>query len=863
MNYGQDTEACAMAPSRSITSLLAPAIDRATRALAFKDVSIRVKLWLLIVLNSSLALLLAGTGLLVYQRYEQHQQAARELTAQAGVLAEGSAAALTFDDAQAVRETLAALRGDFQVVEAAVYDRRDNIFASYVRGHPAFNFSTSRRPDGVYFASGNLVTFRPIQLKGERIGTIFLRSSTDVNGQFLRFCEIMLLVLIISLCLALLFSSGMQNSIATPIGELSGLVRRITSEKDYSVRALVQSDAEIGILVDSFNEMLSQVESRDRALCESEQRYALAARGANDGLWDWKLTTDEIYFSPRWVQMLGYSEAEIRPDPNEWFRRIHPSDRDRVRSEIAAHRASATNEFSSEYRISHRNGSFIWMLSRGAVVRDERGTAIRMAGSQTDITEGKVADPLTGLPNRLYFLDRLEDSIQKRADSGIAFAVLFLDLDRFKLINDSLGHGAGDELLVGIAGRLTTSVRGVGTESVDHSVVARLGGDEFAILLNGVREKSAAVAVASRILASLSEAFHIAGRQVFGAVSIGIAQGHSGSTPEDLLRNADTAMYHAKAKGKACFEVFDEGMLNRAKSRLEIEMDLHKAVDLKQMVLFYQPQVSLVTRRVTGYEALVRWQHPVRGLVPPSEFISVAEETGFIVPLGRWVLMEACQQMAHWQRALVVDPEMTISVNVSFRQLSDPNLTGEVRDILEKTGLRPRSLRLEMTESIMSNTDMAIDVLEKLKELGVGLEIDDFGTGYSSLSYLSRLPFDTVKIDRCFIKDLHLNGESAEIVKTILTLARSMDMHVVAEGVETCEQLEALTSLGCESGQGYFFSNPVDKEAMQSLMSVYNVPRESFRQPQGPHPAPIGSRMLAMDLVPAGHWNLPELAEQE
>jgi diguanylate cyclase (GGDEF)-like protein len=440
--------------------------------------------------------------------------------------------------------------------------------------------------------------------------------------------------------------------------------------------------------------------------------------------------------------------------------------------------------------------------------------------------------------------------------------VLFLDLDRFKLINDSLGHAAGDELLVGIAGRLTTSVRGVGTEAVDHSVVARLGGDEFAILLNGIRQESAAVAVATRILASLSAPFHIAGRQVFGGVSIGIAPGYSGSTPEDLLRNADTAMYHAKAKGKGCFEVFDEGMLNRAKARLEIEMDLHKSIDLKQMVLFYQPQVSLVTRRVTGYEALVRWQHPVRGLVPPSEFIPVAEETGFIMPLGRWLLLEACQQMAHWQKTRVVDPEMTISVNVSFRQLTDPNLSREIGEILEKTGLCPSSLKLEMTESsIMSNTEMAIDVLERLKDLGVGLEIDDFGTGYSSLSYLNRLPFDTVKIDRCFIKDLHLNGESAEIIKTILTLARSMDMHVVAEGVETCEQLEALTSLGCDSGQGYFFSRPVDKEATQSMMDEFNAPRAAFRKAQGPRPAAIRSGGQAMDLVAAGHWNFTELQE--
>jgi diguanylate cyclase (GGDEF)-like protein/PAS domain S-box-containing protein len=841
-----------------------------SRYLAFA--SIRVKLWLLIVLNSSLALALAAAGMLAYQRHVQRDEAAHKLIAQANILAEGSTAPLSFDDATAARETLGALRGDPQVVEAILYSMTGAVFARYERGSAeADEAHAQARPDGVYFEGGSLLTFEPVRVHGDRIGTIFLRATNDVNGQLRRYLQIMLLVVAVSLGLAMFLSSGMQGMIATPIKELSRVARQVTAEKDYSVRALTRSGAEIGILIESFNGMLAEIESRDLArraaeelLRESEQRYALAARGANDGLWDWKLATNEIYFSPRWNQMLGYGEPGVRPEPEEWFSRIHPSDRERVEAEIAAHRKGATSEFTSEYRMRHRNGSFIWMLSRGAVVRDETGRAIRMAGSQTDITEGKIGDPLTGLPNRLYFLDRLEDSIQKEGQKesqrektgGIGFAVLFVDLDRFKLVNDSLGHAAGDELLMGISRRLKASVResATGSERRAHHVVARLGGDEFAVLLSGIRQISDAVGVADRILASLSAPFQIAGRQVFGTVSIGIAPGSAGSSPEDLLRDADAAMYYAKTKGKARCEVFDEGMRDRAKARLEIETDLRRAIDLNQLVLYYQPQMSLTNNRVVGYEALVRWQHPERGLVPPSEFIPVAEETDLIVPLGRWVLREACRQMALWHRSFAVQPALTVSVNVSFRQLGDANLVDEVRKALRESGLPPESLKLEMTESsIMSNTEMAIGVLRQLKEIGVGLEIDDFGTGYSSLSNLSRLPFDTVKIDQSFVKDLHASGESAEIVRTILDLARSMGMSVVAEGVETVDQLGVLTSLGCDYAQGYYFSRPVDKDSTQALLRERHSLRRAFAQletqPDSETPGQPGAGAKVLELL--------------
>jgi len=521
--------------------------------------------------------------------------------------------------------------------------------------------------------------------------------------------------------------------------------------------------------------------------------------------------------------MLGYSDNEIWSDPEEWFGRIHPADRERVRAQLTAHCDGSTPEFSSEYRIRNKNGLYIWMLSRGIAVRDEHGVAVRIAGSQTDITEGKVADTLTELPNRIYLMDRLESAIAAKVnpDAGL-FAVLFLDLDRFKVVNDSLGHAAGDQLLVGVAQRLRSSVRGQGLSgrlSSSASTVARLGGDEFAILVEGIRRQDDAALVAERILKHLAAAFYLEGRQVFANASIGIAMSSSGDTPEELLRNADTAMYYAKAHGRGRFEVFNQGMRERAIARMEIEADLKKAIAANQFVLHYQPKVSLADQRITGFEALVRWNHPTRGLLYPSEFISVAEETGIIVPLGRWVLQEACRQTAEWHKSMTHEPPLSISVNISFKQLAEERLVDDVERVLTETGLDPKTLRLEMTESsIMENAAVAVAALRRFKELNIGLEIDDFGTGYSSLSYLRQLPFDTVKIDRSFVKELGTTEDTSEIINTILQLARSLSMDVVAEGVETKDQLARLAAMGCASGQGYYFSKPVDAERAQRLI---------------------------------------------
>jgi diguanylate cyclase (GGDEF)-like protein/PAS domain S-box-containing protein len=799
---------------------------------AFRNSSIRTKLTILIVGTTSVALILAGAGLLSYESRQYRLAETREMSALAEIVATGSRAAVSFGDKQAARETLASLHGDQRIFLAVVYDKAGNSFADYDDPRTVVAAAPRHpRSDGAYFENGILLLFQPIQLTGERVGTVLLISSTsEIKMRLKRYAGIVAAVLAASLLVSLLAMARLQRVITRPIAYLAGVAQRVSSQRDYALRAEKSADDEIGLLIDSFNDMLGQIQLQGESLRASEERYALAAQGANDGLWDWNPVTRELYLSSRWKEMLGYSDAEIHPDLEDWFSRIHPSDRERVKAEIVARKTDAEPIFASEYRICRKDGGYLWVLCRGIVVRDASQRIVRMAGSQSDITQGKVVDPLTGLRNRLYFIDRLEALIEECAGNAGAFAILFLDVDRFKIVNDSLGHETGDMLLIEIAQRLRSSVRStdVSARIAFSSAVARFGGDEFAVLLENLHARSDATMVAERILTQFALHFEIHGRILFATVSIGVAMGDSAGTSNDLLRNADTAMYYAKTRGKARLEIFDESMRGRALARMELESDLRSAIDENNFLVYYQPEVSLTTGKVVGYEALVRWNHPERGIVMPGEFLPVAEETGLIVPLGQWVMHEACRQMAEWQRNHPQQPPLTISVNASSRELADPDLVPNVARILRETRLDPKSLRIEVTESfIVEDHDRTASTLRRLRELDVSLEIDDFGTGYSSLSRLHDYPFSTVKIDRSFVKDLDTEPESLHLVETILRLAHGLGLSVVAEGIETREQLVKLASLGCGYGQGYYFSRPVDSDSAQRAI------QEAVQEPTG------------------------------
>ncbi len=562
-----------------------------------------------------------------------------------------------------------------------------------------------------------------------------------------------------------------------------------------------------------------------KALEASEQRYALAAAGANDGLWDWDLRTGEIYFGPRWKQMMGFTDDEIGKSPEEWMKRVHPQDVEKLKTDLAAHVLGKTAHFENEHRIMHKDGGYRWMLSRGIGVRARNGKAVRLAGSQTDITERKrfeeqlaqqaFYDTLTGLPNRALFMDRLALAVTRaRRRKSSMFSILFLDVDRFKDVNDSLGHLKGDLLLTAIARRLETCVR-------PGDTVARLGGDEFTILLDDMRDSADAVQVADRILEQMRMPFVLHGNEVFATVSIGIAPGAHYENSEDLLRDADTAMYRAKERGKNCYEVFDAAMHSRAVARLQLETDLRKGLERQEFRVYYQPIVSLLTDGLVGFEALVRWQHPQRGLVTPGEFLPLAEETGLILPIDLWVLREAARQTRDWQQRYPSAKDLRINVNLSTKQFAQPGLVDRVKDVLAQTGLDGRHLTLEITESaIMEETRALSDLLDQLRKLDIRLYLDDFGTGYSSLGYLHRFPIHSLKIHSSFVGQLGKEAEDpGQLVRTITTLAENMSMGVVAEGVETREQLSKLRDLRCQRVQGYFFSRPLTAQDAERLLS--------------------------------------------
>jgi len=559
------------------------------------------------------------------------------------------------------------------------------------------------------------------------------------------------------------------------------------------------------------------------ALKESEERYALAALGSNDGLWDWNIPENEVHFSARWKSMLGFQENEISNKPEEWFDRIHDADRARVKNEITAHQNGTTPHFESEHRMLHHDGTFRWMLSRGLAIRDQSGRPLRMAGSQTDITQAKVSDPLTGLPNRLLFIDRLNRLIKySKRRKNHSFAVVFMDLDGFKMINDSMGHMVGDQLLVGVAERLEKCLRATDTLARlrDTYTVARLGGDEFTVLLDDLKDPNDAKIAADRLMKALKPPFLLAGKEVYTSVSIGIAQSNPVyEGPDEMLRDADTAMYHAKSLGKGRYEVFDAKMRASVMARLQLETDLRHALERREFRNFYQPIVNLASGEIAGFEALLRWQHPARGLLGPIEFIGVVEETGLIRELGWWNLSEACRQIGEWRAASPANANLIISVNLSAKQFLQPNLVADIANLLREIKLPPDALKLEITEStVMKDPSGAVEMLQQIKSLGVRLAIDDFGTGYSSLSYLHRFPLDTLKIDRSFISSMDDDGDGMEIARTILPMAKNLRLDVVAEGVETSEQFELLKKYDCAFGQGYYFSRPLSADGITTLL---------------------------------------------
>ncbi|MEO0926646.1 MAG: EAL domain-containing protein [Cyanobacteria bacterium J06643_13] len=569
-----------------------------------------------------------------------------------------------------------------------------------------------------------------------------------------------------------------------------------------------------------------------KAFNDSETKYQLITQVVSDGVWSWDLSSDRIEYSPRWKSMLGYGELEINHSPVEWLVRVHPGDIEKLKSYLAKCWQGTIASFEIEYSLLHRDGQYRSMRCKCVGVVGVDGEVSYLIGAQADITECKRlktrlnrelnCDRLTQLPNRQLFIDKLQELSALEQHPDYSFGILCLDLDRFKNVNHNFGNAVGDLLLIEIVEKLRSCLR-------PQDLLARLGGDEFAILLTNFAGEQHPDEIAAQIQQQFSSPIEVAQHSILVTTSIGIATPDSNSLSSsaaskinDLLQsfqNAEIAMHQAKQKGQACNRLFESRLYLQSLEQNKSEAALRQAIEQEQFVLHYQPIVELAERQLVGFEALIRWEHPTRGLVYPNDFIPLAEDTGLIMPIGWWVLRSACQQMTQWQQ----DQEagsIFISVNITGRQFSQPYAGEIIAQILTETGLDPQCLKLEITESeIIENMALVLPTAEKLKSLGVQLSMDDFGTGYSSLSYLHCLPIDTLKIDRSFIQGMEIDHHQLELVKTIIKLAEVFDLDLIAEGIETEKQCNELIALQCKYGQGYLFSRPVDSAIASTLIN--------------------------------------------
>ena len=705
----------------------------------FRNISIRSKLTLLIVVISTVSLLLASLAFITSDRIHTQQTVSGNLTTVADIIAANSSAPLLFSDPVAAQETLGFLESQQHIQAAAIYDIDDQVFSSYVKPGLEIELPTDNlHENNVLFWGDHVELYTHIIYEGEEIGVVYLRSDLEiVHDRLMWFLGIVGMVLVASLLVTFLLSAQLQRFITDPLLRLSAIARKVSTEKNFSVRVIGEGKDELGNLIRDFNAMLDEIQLRDSEL--REHRLKLEERVA------------------RRTHELEIANAQL--------------EKSKQQAESVASRM--------EYHAHH--------------------------------------DALTGLPNRILLHDRINSELAHARRQQTSAALLFLDLDRFKIINDSLGHAVGDQLLRVIARRLNNCVR-------DEDTVARLGGDEFMVLLPRISGSADAGRIARKIIDCLIDPISCNGHELHITTSIGISIfPYDGSDAETLIKHADISMYRAKELGRNKAVYYTAEMNAGSRKQLAMETNLRKAVEKNQLKLFYQPKIDITHNSIVGFEALLRWEHPTMGFISPLDFIPVAEDSGLIVPIGEWVLNTAFKQLKTWHSA--GHTGLTMAVNLSSAQLSRPGFEDVVENALDSAGLMAAMTELEVTENVaMENIESAVEILEKLKCMGVSIAMDDFGTGYSSLSYLRRLPIDSVKIDKSFVREIPDSSEDVTIAQAIIAMAQSLKLSVVVEGVENVRQLNFFRQQGVSIVQGYLFSKPVEAAEILTMLDSQTVP---------------------------------------
>ena len=705
----------------------------------FPDLSIRHKLILIIMIISTVSLVLASTAFITTDRIKTRDAVSKNLSTMAEIIAAHNGAAILFGDAGAAEETLRFLDRHAHIEAVGIYDTNAEIFATYRK--PGFTRplpDPDMQPGNILFWDDYVEIYRRVSYEGDAIGYVYIRSDLDeVEQHLIWYLVIVGIVFITSLLVALMLGTKMQHIITDPLMRLSDIARKISTNKNYSLRATCDTQDELGHLVTDFNGMLDEIQTRDN-----------------------ELKLHHLELENRVAQRTGELEAA-----NEELQSA------KVQAESVASRM--------QYHAHH--------------------------------------DSLTGLPNRILLNDRLNTAMSHaRRKQGI-LALLFLDLDRFKIINDSLGHAVGDQLLRVVARRLKNCIR-------DEDTVARLGGDEFMVLLPSISGSSDAGKIGNKIIDTLLQPVSCHGHELHITTSIGVSlYPYDGTDSETLIKNADISMYRAKESGRNKLIYYTAEMNAESRRQLALETNLRSALERNELKLVYQPKIDISKNIIVGAEALLRWDHPTMGVVRPADFIPIAEDSGLIVPIGEWALRTAFIQLKNWHREGF--DELKIAVNLSSAQLSRSGLAEVVESALSDSQLDATMTELEITENVvMQNIDSAIATLERLKDMGMSVSMDDFGTGYSSLSYLQRLPIDTVKSGQSFVRDIPDKKEGVSIARAIIAMAHSLNLNLVAEGVENVRQLNFFRKQGVHIVQGYLFSKPVPAEEFSKLLEAQSAP---------------------------------------